>query len=52
MLAGIVSIQVLYLLWMEPLLRGGSTSRLFIAALLVAFMVFYLTVLWTCQRSC
>jgi len=49
-LAGIVSIQLLYLLWMEPLLRGGSTSRLFIAVLLAAVMVCYLTALWTCER--
>jgi hypothetical protein len=48
MLGGIISSQLLYLLWMEPLTRGGSTSRVFIAVLIAAVMVCYLTVLWTC----
>src|SRR5688500_12261718 len=37
--AGIVAIELLYLAWMEPFTRGGSTSRLFIAVLFAAFIV-------------
>ena len=50
-LTGIVSIEILYLLWMEPFSRGGSTSPLFVAVLFAALMVFYLAVLWTCERA-
>lgn len=50
-LAGITSIEVLYLFWMEPLSRGGSTSAPFVAILLGAFVVFYLWALWTLERA-
>jgi len=50
-LTGIVAIEVLYLVWAEPLSRGGATSPLFVAILLAALMVFYLAVLWTCTRA-
>ena len=36
-LAGITSIELLYLLWMGPLSRGGSVSAPFVAVLLAAF---------------
>ena len=49
MLTGIVSVELLYLLWMEPLSRGGSASRPFVAVLLGALIVFYQTVLWTLE---
>ena len=48
---GITSIQLLYLLWMEPLSRGGSASVPFVAVLLAAFVVFYLWALWTLERT-
>jgi hypothetical protein len=38
---GTISMVVLYLLWMERLSQGGSTSDLFIALLLASLMVFY-----------
>lgn len=47
-LTAIVAIELLYLVWAEPLSRGGATSPLFVAVLLAALMVFYLAVLWTC----
>lgn len=50
-LAGIVAIELLYLLWMGPFSRGGSTSRLFVAVLFAALMVFYLAVLWSFDRT-
>jgi hypothetical protein len=49
-IAGIVSVELVYLSWMEPLSRGGTTSSLFIAVLLAAFMAFYHTVMWTLER--
>jgi hypothetical protein len=48
--AGIASIEFLYLLWMGPLSRGGSTSAPFIAVLLAALVVFYLWTLWALER--
>jgi hypothetical protein len=50
-LAGITSIELLYLLWMEPLSRAGSASVPFVAILLAALVVFYLWVLWTLERA-
>jgi hypothetical protein len=50
-LAGIASIELLYLLWMEPLSRGGSTSAPFVAILLAAFVVFYQAAVWTLERA-
>lgn len=50
-LAGITSIELLYLLWMEPLSRGGSARAPFVATLLAAFVVFYLWALWTLERA-
>jgi hypothetical protein len=50
-LAGIVSVELLYLLWMEPFSRGGSASRPFVAILFAALMVLYLSVLWTLSGS-
>lgn len=49
-LAGISSVELLYLVWMERLSRDGSTSPLFIGVLLATFMVFYQTGLWTLER--
>jgi hypothetical protein len=51
LLAGIASIELLYLLWMDPLSRGGSTSAPFVAVLLAALVVFYLSSLWTLDRA-
>ena len=51
MLAGITSIELLYLLWMEPLSRDGSARAPFVAILLAAFVVFYLCALWTLERA-
>ena len=51
MLAGIASIELLYLLWMGPLSRGGSASAPFVAVLLAALIVFYLSALWTLERA-
>jgi hypothetical protein len=50
-LTGIVAIELLYLVWVEPLSRGGGTSPWFVAILLAALIVFYLAVLWTCTRT-
>jgi hypothetical protein len=47
LIAGIVSMEVLYLLWKEPLSRVESMSAPFSAALLAAMVVFYLWALWT-----
>ena len=49
-LAGVVSVELLYLLWLEPLTRNGQTSPWFAAILLAAMMVFYQAVLWTLER--
>ena len=50
-LAGIASIELLYLPWMAPLSRGGSTSAPFVAVLLAASVVFYLSALWMLERA-
>ncbi len=49
-LAGIASIELLYLLWMDRLSRGEPTSALFTGVLLAAFMVFSQAALWTLAR--
>ena len=49
-LSGVVSVELLYLLWLEPLTRNGQTSPWFVAILLAAMMVFYQAVLWTLER--
>lgn len=51
LLAGIASIELLYLLWMDPLSRGGSASAPFVAVLLAALVVFYLWALWALERA-
>jgi hypothetical protein len=51
LLAGIVSIELLYLLWLDPLSRGGSASPPFVAVILAALMVFYLWTLWVLERA-
>jgi hypothetical protein len=51
LLAGMASVELLYLLWMGPLSRGGSTSAAFVALLLAALVVFYLWALWTLERA-
>jgi hypothetical protein len=48
--AGIASVELLYLLWLEPLARSGSTSPSFVAALLGGLMVFYQAAIWTLER--
>lgn len=50
MLTGIASIELLYLLWMDPLSRGGSVSTPFVAVLLATMIVFYLCAIWTLER--
>ena len=50
LLAGIASIELLYLLWMDPLSRGGSASAPFVAVLLAALVVFCLWALWALER--
>jgi hypothetical protein len=47
---GIASVELLYLLWLRPLSRGGSMSRGFVAVLLGALIVFYQAALWTLER--
>lgn len=49
-LTGIASVELLYLLWLQPLSRGASVSAPFVAVLLAAFVVFYQAVLWTLER--
>ena len=51
MLAGITSIELLYLLWLEPMSRGGSVTIPFVALLLASVVVFYLCALWTLERA-
>jgi hypothetical protein len=48
--AGILAVELLYLLWLAPLSRGGSLSPLFVAVCLAAFMVFFQAVFWTLDR--
>lgn len=50
MLTGVAAIELLYVSWLGTLSRGGSTSPLFVAALLGALMVFYQAALWTLDR--
>lgn len=50
-LAGTASIELLYLVWMEPLSRGGVTSAPFVAVLLAAFVVLFLWGLWSLERA-
>ena len=49
-LTGIVAIELLYLLWLTPISRGGMTSPAFVAVLLAAMTVLYQAVLWTMAR--
>ena len=49
-LTGIASVELLYLLWLAPLSRGGSLSTPFVAVLLGAFMVFFQAVFWMLER--
>ena len=48
--AGIVSIELLYLLWLAPLSRDGTSSTWFVAVQLAALMVLYLWALWSLER--
>lgn len=50
-LAGIAAIELLYLLWLQPLSRDGSLTPPFVAILLAVCVVFYLCTLWTLERS-
>jgi len=47
---GIAAVELLYLLWLGPLSRGGSTSPMFVGALFAALMVCYQAALWTLDR--
>ena len=49
-LTGIASVELLYLLWLGPLSRGGSVSTPFVAVLLGASMVFFQAVFWMLER--
>ena len=49
-LTGIASVELLYLLWLTPLSRGGALSAPFVAVLLSAFMVFFQAVFWMLER--
>jgi hypothetical protein len=49
-LNGIAAVELLYLLWLTPLSRGGSSSPPFVAVLLGAFMVFFQAVFWMLER--
>ena len=49
-LTGIASVELLYLMWLPPLSRGGSLSQPFVAVLLGAFMVFFQGVFWMLER--
>jgi hypothetical protein len=50
MLTGIASVELLYLLWLGPLSRGGTLSTPFVAVLLGASMVFFQAVFWMLER--
>jgi hypothetical protein len=50
-LAGIASIELLFLLWLDPLGGTGSVSVPFVAVLLAALVVFYLWALWAFERG-
>jgi hypothetical protein len=49
-MTGIASVELLYLLWLVPLSRGGSLSAPFVSVLLGAFMVFFQAVFWMLER--
>ena len=49
-LAGIASVELVFLLWMERLPGGGPTSPLLVGVLLAAYMVCFQAVLWTLTR--
>jgi hypothetical protein len=49
--AGIVSIELLYLLWMLPMAGGGAVFSPFVAVLFAAMVVFYLSALWSLERA-
>ena len=49
-IAGIVSVELLYLLWLVPLSRDGTSSPPFVAVLLGASMVFFQAVFWRLER--
>jgi hypothetical protein len=49
-LTGIASVELLYVLWLGPLSRGGSLSTPFVAVLLSASMVFFQAVFWMLER--
>jgi hypothetical protein len=51
MLAGIISIEILYLLWMGALTYGGYTTTPFVVILLATLVVFYLSALWILERA-
>jgi hypothetical protein len=49
-LTGIASVELLYLLWLGPLSRGGTLSTPFVAVLLGASLVFFQAVFWMLER--
>jgi hypothetical protein len=49
-ITGIASVVLLYLLWLGPLSRGGSSSTPFVLVLLGASMVCFQAVFWTLER--
>jgi len=49
MLSGIVSVEILYLLWMGRWSRVGFADRVFAAVLAGSFIVFYQAILWTLE---
>lgn len=51
MLAGIVSIELLYLLWMAPLSRGAVSSVPFVLVLLATLVTLYMSAMWTLERA-
>ena len=50
-LGGIMAIELLYLLWLQPLSEGGAASVPFVAVLIAAFVVFYQSATWTLERA-
>jgi hypothetical protein len=49
-ITGIASVELLYLLWLVPLSRGGSLSTPFVSVLLGVSMVFFQAVFWMLER--
>jgi hypothetical protein len=49
-LTGIASVELLYVLWLGPLSRGGTLSTPFVAVLLGASMVFFQAAFWMLER--